>query len=132
MALVIDASAAVQAALSEVELHRIVGEDLVAPALMWSEGLSAIHELAWRREISGELADIARRRLTSFPVRLRRPDRRLSREAWSIAETLGWAKTYDAEYVALARLLECPLLTVDARLKRGASRLVKVVGPADL
>ena len=65
------------------------------------------------------------------PIRRRRPPR-LHREAWKVADELGWAKTYDAEYVALARILRCPLLTIDARLKRGASRLVRVVGPADL
>jgi hypothetical protein len=38
----------------------------------------------------------------------------------------GWAKTYDAEYVALAKL------TVDRRLRRGADRLGFVVTPAEL
>jgi len=45
---------------------------------------------------------------------------------------LGWAKTYDAEYVALARTLECSLLTTDRRLQRGAERIVDTVGPSDL
>jgi predicted nucleic acid-binding protein len=40
--------------------------------------------------------------------------------------------TYDAEYVALARLLGCRLFTVDERLRRGAGRLVEVVGPREL
>jgi len=52
--------------------------------------------------------------------------------AWAVADELGWAKTYDAEYVALARALGCRLVTVDARLKRGAGRLIEIVGPADL
>jgi len=34
--------------------------------------------------------------------------------------------------VALARLLGCRLLTLDARLQRTASRVIEVVGPADL
>ncbi|MGH2992705.1 MAG: hypothetical protein ACRDL1_04125 [Solirubrobacterales bacterium] len=38
----------------------------------------------------------------------------------------------DAGYVALARRLECPLLTIDARLKRGAERIVEIVGPTEL
>jgi len=62
---------------------------------------------------------------------VRRPDG-LSKAACEIAESLGWAKTYDAEYVALAWLLEIPLVTLDARLSRGAARLAKVVSPADL
>ncbi len=45
---------------------------------------------------------------------------------------VGWAKSYDAEYVALARLLACPLLTADARLRRGAARGIQTMAPVDL
>ena len=49
-----------------------------------------------------------------------------------MADELGWAKTYDAEYVALARLLNCRLVTLDARLRRGAARLSLLVAPHEL
>lgn len=62
----------------------------------------------------------------------RRSPRELHIEAWKVAEECGWAKTYDAEYVALARLLDCPLLTRDARLKRVARGLIDVVGPTEI
>lgn len=52
--------------------------------------------------------------------------------AWQIAEDFGWAKTYDAEYVALAKELDCRLVTFDGRLRRGANRLGFVVTPAEL
>lgn len=58
--------------------------------------------------------------------------RRLYLEAWAIAAELGWAKTYDAEYVALARILRCRLVTLDASLLRAAGNLVDIVAPADL
>ena len=45
---------------------------------------------------------------------------------------LGWMKTYDAEYVALARMARCRLFTVDARLRRGAGHVVQIIGPGDL
>jgi len=106
-------------------------EELVAPHLMWSEASSVIHELRWRKEISAELAAIAVDRLAAAAVSPRRP-RGLVEEAWRIADRLGWAKTYDAEYLALARLLRCRLLTTDAKLKASGSDVVKVVGPADL
>jgi predicted nucleic acid-binding protein len=56
----------------------------------------------------------------------------LGDEAWRIADELGWAKTYDAEYVALAGLLGCRVVTLDGRLRRRAEQLGFVVTPADL
>lgn len=90
-----------------------------------------IHELRWRREISGPLATAAFEALLAAPVSARSPAQ-LRREAWRIADDLGWAKTYDAEYVALAHILDCRLFTIDDRLRRGAGRLVPIVGPRDL
>jgi predicted nucleic acid-binding protein len=129
--LVLDASAALQAALSAKGFDLLRGETLVAPPLLRSEAVSALHEMAWRGEISAALARRTLDRLLVAPITRKRP-RRLAREAWKVADALGWAKTYDAEYVALARLLDCRLLTIDARLKRGAGRMAEIVGPADL
>src|SRR5436853_506939 len=98
---------------------------------MWAEVSSVLHELKWRKEISGDLATIAIERLADAAVSARRP-KGLTAEAWRIADRLGWAKTYDAEYLALARLLRCRLLTTDAKLKRAATTLVNVIGPTDL
>ena len=98
---------------------------------MWSEASSALHELLWRREISDDLAETALKRLVNADIRPRRPNG-LTDTAWGIAELLGWAKTYDAEYLALARLLRCRLLTTDAKLKGAGSRVVEVIGPTEL
>lgn len=72
-----------------------------------------------------------RARLTGLPIERRMPED-LHERAWSVAARLGWAKTYDAEYVALAEYAAITLLTLDARLRRGARRLVEVLGPTDL
>lgn len=129
--LVIDASAALHAAASVEGFARLQGLEPVAPPLMWSEAISVLHEAVWRGAASRELTWETRARLLSAPIGLRAPAQ-LLHEAWRIAEELGWAKTYDAEYVALARLLECRLLTADARLRRGARDLVAVIGPTEL
>jgi predicted nucleic acid-binding protein len=129
--IVLDACAAVQACLAADGFGLFGTERLIAPALFWSEVSSALHEMRWRKEISASLADIAFGRLIAAPVSTR-SSRRLRREAWRVAEELGWMKTYDAEYVALARTARCRLFTVDARLRRGAGHVVTIVGPGDL
>lgn len=129
--LVVDASALVQACLTAEGVSLLRNDDLVAPPLLWSEAMSAIHELRWRREISDDLTSRAFAALLAAPVRRRAPHQ-LHREAWRIADDLGWARTYDAEYVALARIIGCRLLTLDDRLRRGAGRLVDIIGPHEL
>ena len=106
-------------------------EELVAPALLWSEVPSVLHEMASRGTVSRDLGRAALDRFLAAPIGARR-HARLTSEAWRIADELGWAKTYDAEYVALAHVLSSRLLTLDARLRRTASRLVEVLGPTEL
>jgi len=129
--LVVDASTVITACLSKAGLTPLSTEQLVAPHLMWSEASSVLHELRRRREISSELTAIALERLGTAEISPRRP-KGLTAEAWNVSDRLGWAKTYDAEYVALARLLRCRLLTTDAKVKAAASGLLEVIGPGDL
>jgi predicted nucleic acid-binding protein len=131
--LVVDASLIVEWSLApgDKTLSELLSDELLAPQIMWSEAYSALHELAWRRDLEVEAARVARARLDRIEVKAR-THRRLAEEAWRIADELGWAKTYDAEYVALASLVGCRLVTVDGRLRRGADRLGFVVGPTEL
>jgi predicted nucleic acid-binding protein len=105
----------------------------VAPPLLWSEVPSVLHELAFRREISTALADAALQALLDNTIGLSeaRPPA-LTQTAWGLATAFGWAKTYDAEYLATAQLLGCRLVTIDHRLRRGADRLGYVVTPSEL
>jgi predicted nucleic acid-binding protein len=85
----------------------------------------------WRREVDATDADATRHRLEGCPVKSR-THARLGAEAWRVADELGWAKTYDAEYVALALLLRTRVVTLDARLRAGADRFGCVVGPDEI
>ena len=80
-----------------------------------------------RGHLSARAASESLAALESGRIR-QRSDVRLGRRAWEIADLLGWMKTYDAEYLALAQLLGCAVVTLDAGIKDAAKRLsVRVV-----
>jgi predicted nucleic acid-binding protein len=129
--LVIDASACLEVCLAASGFALLEGHELLAPPLIRSEVLSALRTLDWRRSVSVELVTQARARIPTMPIHLDVGPEHVAR-TWSIATRLGWAKTYDAEYVALAEHLEVPLLSVDLRLQRGAGAIVRILSPGDL
>jgi predicted nucleic acid-binding protein len=106
--------------------------DCFAPPLMWSEALSAIAEAVFRGDVPSTALDEAIQRLESLPIRVATADGAHRQRSLDLARSLGWAKTYDAEYLAVAQALGCPLLTVDARLTRGAGHIVEILGPEAL
>lgn len=96
---------------------------LLAPTLLRSQTLSALHEAVKRGELP---ADVARDRLTRvgrLPIRLL-GDAVLRRRAWELADQLGWASTYDAEYVALTQLQADAFVTLDVELARRVEGIV--------
>lgn len=134
--LVADASLVVELSLDRLgdrAGEALGGQELLAPCLLWSEVPSVLNEMTFRGEISRGLAKQALERFLAGKVAIaehRHSD--LTMTAWAIAAELGWAKTYDAEYLALARLLDTRVVTLDMRLRRGAERLGLVVVPAEL
>lgn len=92
--------------------ERIRGEELAAPEIIDLEVASV-----WRRTLSdqrraalalADLADISLRRAPHLP---------LLERCWQLRHNLT---PYDAAYVALAEILEAPLLTADRRLARAS------------
>jgi predicted nucleic acid-binding protein len=130
-ALVVDASVVIRAALVTDGFSTLAGRTLHAPTLLWSEAASGLTQMAWRADISSDEASAALDRLLVAPLHAH-PSAELLPAAVAIARSLGWAKTYDAEYVALAQELGARLLTFDARLARRIGHLVEVANARDL
>jgi predicted nucleic acid-binding protein len=113
-----------------VVLH-LVGEELevsskhelLAPTLLRSQTLSALHEAVHRGELTPDDALDRVRRVTAMPIRLL-GDAVLRRQAWKVADELGWPETYDAEYVALTQLQADAFVTLDTKLARSVAGLV--------
>ena len=108
------------------EAHR-----LLAPTLLRSQTLSALHEAVVRGELP---ADVAREHLAligRMPIRLL-GDAVLRRRAWDLADQLGWASTYAAEYIALTQLQADAFVTLDAELAGSVAGIVATASIEDL
>jgi predicted nucleic acid-binding protein len=118
---VVDASAVLYLASAGVD---VAGEHkLLAPTLLRSQTLSALHEAVQRGEIPADIARDRLARVGRMPIRLL-GDGVLRRRAWDLADRLGWASTYNAEYVALTQLQADAFVTLDADLARSVEGIV--------
>jgi predicted nucleic acid-binding protein len=129
--LVVDATVVLAACAADDGFAHFADPDLVAPPLMWSEARAVLHELARRGDLPAAQARRMRRAVDRAPV-AEQGHPSLGEASWDIADRMGLSRTYAAEYVALARLLGCRLVTLDAEIARRAHRLAVVVGPAQL
>ena len=116
---VVDASAVValladRGVAGEWAAGVVAGCRLAAPWLMPFEAGNSLR----RRELAGDLdaavSAAAHEELVGMPIDLW-PHPRLAVRAW---ELRGAVTYYDASYVALAELLDAPLVTLDRRLAR--------------
>jgi predicted nucleic acid-binding protein len=62
-------------------------------------------------------------RIGRMPIRLL-GDAVLRRRAWELADRLGWAETYAAEYLALTQLQADAFVTMDEELARSVQGIV--------
>jgi predicted nucleic acid-binding protein len=118
---VVDSGVVLHLASEEIE---VPGEhELLAPTLLRSQTLSAMHEAVHAGEIPPDVALDRLNRIWAMPIRLL-GDAVLRRRAFALAEQLGWAETYDAEYLALTQLQADAFVTLDSELARRAEGVV--------
>lgn len=129
MRFVVDCGVVLHLASEEVEIG--AGHELLAPTLLRSQTLSTLHEAVHRGELSKEAALERLDRIQAIKIRLL-GDAVLRRQAWRFADELGWAETYDAEYVALTKLQADAFVTLDAELACRAARVVPTARIDDL
>lgn len=92
--------------------ERLRGERLAAPHLLDVEVVSAWRRLAAAGHLDERRAAFARADLRSLPIQ-RVPHAPLLERCWELRANLT---SYDAAYVALAELIDAPLVTADAKL----------------
>src|SRR5688500_5017980 len=119
---VVDCETLLRIAAREVEVA--TEHQLVAPTLVRSQALAALYEAARAGEISADEGIDRVTRINSLKVRFL-GDKVLQRQAWKVADQLGWETTYDAEYVALTMLQADAFVTSNRELARAVSSLVE-------
>jgi predicted nucleic acid-binding protein len=124
---VVDCGTLLRIAAGEIDVAP--RHQLVAPTLVRSQALAALYEAARRGEISASEGMERVTRINSLKVRFL-GDKVLQRQAWKVADELGWETTYDAEYVALTRLQADAFVTSDGDLARAVSGVVETA-PVD-
>jgi predicted nucleic acid-binding protein len=118
---VVDCGVVLRLASEEIEFAP--EHELLAPTLLRSQTLSAMHEAVHAGEITPDAALDRLNRIWAMPIRLL-GDAVLRRRAFDLAEQLGWAETYDAEYLALTQLQADAFVTLDPDLARRAEGIV--------
>jgi predicted nucleic acid-binding protein len=119
---VVDCETLLRIAAGEIEVAP--EHQLVAPALVRSQALSALYVAARRGQISAADGIDRVTRINSLKVRFL-GDKVLQQKAWKVADELGWETTFDAEFVALTQLQADVFVTSDSDLARAVSGLVE-------
>ncbi len=120
---VVDAGAVVHLAGAGIKVSS--KHELLAPTLLRSQMLSALHEAVQRGEIRAGVARDHLALIGRMQIRLL-GDAVLRRRAWELADQLGWASTYNAEYVALTQLQADAFVTLDEDLARSVKGIVAI------
>jgi predicted nucleic acid-binding protein len=98
---------------------------LHAPHLVDVEVLHALRGLARRREVAPQRAELAVRDFLELRIE-RHAHGPLVTRAWELRNAFS---AYDAMYVALAEMLEAPLVTADGKLQGGHGHRARIEVP---
>jgi predicted nucleic acid-binding protein len=120
----IDASVAVRLIRDDITIAP--DHQLVAPAVLRSQVLSAIYQLVRTGEVTPAEATQLLDRLTVLRIRLL-SDRVSRAVAWKLATQLDFDDTVDAEYLAVAQLQADAFVTLKAELADRVREHVAVV-----
>lgn len=126
--IVIDASALLETLLRTPGAEAVQrylalpGQTVHAPHLIDVEVAQVVRRYAMDRHIDSEQGRVALANLADFPLRRYRHDLLLPR-IWELRHNLS---AYDAVYVALAEMLDAPLLTRDRRLAAAGGHSARV------
>lgn len=128
--LVIDASALVALLLDsgpagQWATRTIAGSDLTAPELVTFETANIIRRHCTAGAVSEDQASQAHADLLDLALELW-PYEAVAMRAWELRHNLT---SHDASYVALAELLDIPLLTLDQRLSKAPGVRCEVLTP---
>lgn len=102
-----------------------IKHQLVAPNLIRSQSLLLLLEAVRGGALPEEEALQRHERLTEMKMRLL-GDRVSRRTAWRIAREQRWESTYDAEYLAVARLQADALVSIDPEMLNKAQGIVPI------
>lgn len=126
--IVVDASIASEILLGRpgdaAALERLFGthQDIHAPELFDAEVAHVIRGAWLDQDISDEVGEMAIAFLRAFPVQ-RHSHELLLERVWELRRNVS---AYDATYVALAELLNVPLITRDRRLARSSGHSARI------
>ncbi len=127
ISLVLDASVAVELFLRGREpdpalRRRVLTGSAAAPELLDLEVCSVVRKMVIRKQISVAEATEALRDIRDSPV-MRVAHRHLVNRVWELRDNIT---AYDASYVALAEVVDAPLITCDARMSRSSGHTATI------
>ena len=97
------------------EMWKADGTTVIAPTLWGYEVTSTVRKRGYRKHLPPEIEEKAIATIHQLRVQLMRPAG-LHQRAWELARFFGLPAAYDAHYLALAEMADCPFWTADKRL----------------